>query len=73
MCPYIDQNNLNDEKKGHGANLFTALSLTVISIVCFALVDNTDLPVIGATRDSLGGSFYIHSKGYWTDGQEDWR
>ena len=38
----------------HGMNLFTALSLTVISMVCFVFVDDIDLSVTGATRDSSG-------------------
>ena len=31
--------------KRHGVELLSATTLTLLSIVCFAFVDNTDLPI----------------------------
>ena len=41
--------------KNHGIQLLSTTSVTLICIVCFAFVDDTDLPVIGE-RHSTGES-----------------
>ena len=46
--------------KKHGVKLLSATSLNLISLVCFAFVDNTDLPVTGeqhSTGEDIAPSF----------------
>ena len=40
------------EKRGHGVHFRSSLSLSVISVVCFDFVDNTDLPMSVPTRNT---------------------
>ena len=40
-------------RKKHGVELLSAITLTLLSIVCFAFVDDTDLPITGQ-KHSLG-------------------
>lgn len=40
------------KKRGHCVNLRSSLSLLIISVVCFAFVDNTDLPISDPTRNT---------------------
>ena len=42
------------KKRGHGVNLRSFLLLTLTGIVCFAFVDNTDLPMSAPTRNTTG-------------------
>ena len=42
------------KKRGHYVEMRSALSLSLISIVCFAFVDDTDLPISGKTRTTTG-------------------
>ena len=40
-------------KRKHGVNLRSFLSLSIISVVCFAFVDDTDLPMSVPTRNTV--------------------
>ena len=40
--------------KGHGAKFEAALSRKLLSIVCYAYVDDSDLPKTAATRTTTG-------------------
>ena len=42
------------KKRGHGVNLQSSLSLSIISIIYFAFVDDTDLPMSAPTRNTKG-------------------
>ena len=42
------------KNKGHGVNMRSSLSLAIICIVCVGFVDDTDLPMSGATVDTPG-------------------
>ena len=42
------------KKRGHGVDMMSSLSLSLISIACFAYVDDTDLPVSGQHRTTTG-------------------
>ena len=44
----------NMKRHGHGVNLRSALSLSLVSIVCFAFVDDTDLAITGKDRLTTG-------------------
>ena len=39
-------------RKRHGVELLSATTLTFLSLVCFAFVDNTDLPITGRKHSS---------------------
>ena len=41
-------------KRGHGVDLQSSLSLSLISVVCFPFVDNTDLLMSSPTRTTTG-------------------
>ena len=46
--------------KNHGVQLLSATTVTLICIVCFSFVDDTDLPVAGerhSTRESIAPLF----------------
>ena len=45
--------------KGHGAEFVTAISRKLLSIVCYAYVDDTDLPKSAATRTTTGEELQI--------------
>ena len=45
--------------KGHGAEFVTTLSRKLLSIVCCAYVDNSDLPKSEATRTTTGEELQI--------------
>ena len=40
--------------RGHSLDVKASLSLTLLSFVCFAFVNNTDIPVIAPIRDMTG-------------------
>ena len=42
------------KRKGYGTNLASSLSLTLVSIVCFAFVDDTDVINTGTSRTTTG-------------------
>ena len=42
------------KRRGHGIDLKSGLSLTLLSFVCFAFVDDTDIPVTADTRNDTG-------------------
>ena len=48
-CKMIDMMQI----KGHGAHFVTALPRKLLSIVCCAYVDDTDLPHSAATRTTM--------------------
>ena len=45
-------------RKRHGVELLSATTLTLLSIVCFAFVDDTDLPITG--QKHLSGEDFIN-------------
>ena len=47
------------EKRGHSVELMSSLSVALISIVCFAFVDNTNLPVVAKTKQDTGETVAI--------------
>jgi hypothetical protein len=42
------------KRHNHGVNLLSAMTLPLVSIVCFAFVDDTDLATSGKFRHSTG-------------------
>ena len=51
--------DLSDEKRGHGVDMLSSLSLSLISIACFSYVDDTDLPISGKHRTTTGEELQI--------------
>ena len=47
------------ERRGHRVGLMSSLSVALISIVCFAFVNDTDLPVVAKSKQDTGETVAI--------------